>query len=92
MTGRATGVMAGGVVIKAGPATTEPSVAIIPINPANLFTGKGNPKRAICKPEVLEGVREIGEDDGSEAEKEEEADDVGNGGEHDRGGERGVDP
>jgi hypothetical protein len=78
--------------MKAGPATTEPSVAITPISPASLFTGKGNPKRVVCKPEVLEGVREIGEDDSGEAEKEKEADDVGDGGEHDRGGERGVDP
>ena len=70
--------------MKAGPATAEPSAIIILINPANLFTGKDNPAVALCKPEVLEGVRKIGEDDGGEAEKEKEADHIGDGRQHDR--------
>jgi hypothetical protein len=85
-------VIAGGIVMKAGPATAEPSAIIIPINPANLFTPKDNPAVTLCKPEVLEGVRKMGEDDGGEAEKEKEADHIGDGCQHDRGGEGGVDP
>jgi hypothetical protein len=79
-------------VTKAGPPKTEPSVTMIPINPANLFTPYSNPRRTVCKPEVLKGVREVGEDNGSEAEKKKEADNVGDSGQHDRGGERGIDP
>jgi hypothetical protein len=84
--------MAGGMVMKAGPATAEPSATITPINPANRFTLKNNPGWGLCKPEASEGEREMGEDDGGEAKKEKEANHIGDGRQHDGGGERGVDP
>ena len=85
-------MIAGGMVTKAGPAATEPSAVIIPITTANLFTGKGKPRRVLCKPEVLERVGEIAKGDDGEAEKEKKANHIGDGCQHDRGGERRVNP